>query len=137
MAEYVYMVWDLYDGVRSGIADYRSKPHFFESLFHDDDDRCIDEFKLTPIDSRTLELAQEQWAIYRAWEKRFHSGAEPLETHPGHGGVDTRYDELEELLRSSIRANSPALTVGGRFRAREEQSDLPDGCLRDMEVEWF
>ena len=106
MAEYVYTVWDLYDGVRSGIADYRGEPHFFESLFSDDDDQCIDEFKLTPIDRRTLELAQEQWAIYRVWEKRFRSGAEPLETHPGHGGV------------------------GGRFRAREEPSDLPDGCLR-------
>lgn len=28
-AEQVYVVWNLWDGVRSGIADYDGAPHFF------------------------------------------------------------------------------------------------------------
>ncbi len=64
MTEHVYVVWAIYDGVRSGIANYHGKPHYFESSFSDNKDDYINEFKLTPIDHRTLELAQEQWAIY-------------------------------------------------------------------------
>ena len=75
--------------------------------------------------------------IYRAWEKRFHSGLEPNETHPGHGGVNARYDELEARVQSSIRAGSVTARVGGGFRAKEEQPDLPLGCLREMEVDWL
>ncbi len=137
MVEHVYMVWDLYDGVRSGIADYEGNPHYFESIYSEDSEEHTDEFRLTPVDQKTLKLAQEQWSIYRDWEKRFHSGLEPSETHPGHGGVDARYDQLEARVQSSIEAGPVTKTVSGRFRAKEEQPDLPVGCLRDMEVEWL
>ncbi len=104
MPEQVYMVWDIYDGVRSGIADFHGEPHYFESRFSEDIDDFSELFDLKKIDAKTLEIAIEQWAIYRDWEAEFHSGQVSLQTHPGHGGVDERYDELEAELKPRISA---------------------------------
>ena len=104
MSEKVYMVWDIYDGVRSGIADYVGEPHYFECVFDDQEQEFSKTFELKSIDSDTLSNAQEQWLIYRAWEENYHQGLEPLETHPGHGGVDDRYDELERLIKDKLEA---------------------------------
>ena len=136
MTEHVYMVWDIYDGVRSGIADYAGKPHYFNCVF--DKDACdhTNEFELTPVDSELLKLAKEQWGIYRAWERRFHSGSEELDTHPGHRGTDPRYDELDEQIKTKLQSLSPTRTVGARFTAKDDQRERPDGCLLEMEVEW-
>ena len=137
MSNRVYMVWDYYDGVRSGIADYDGQPHYFECQFDTDADEFSDRYDLYRISDETLELALEQWAIYRDWELRFHSGSEPHETHPGHGGIDGRYDELERLVRSTIKKNSISATVDGVFRPIEDQPELPVGCLRELEVDWL
>lgn len=130
------MVWDIYDGVRSGIADYAGQPHYFNCLFDKEAQEFSNSFELTPVDDETLRLAQEQWAIYRAWELRFHSGLETSETHPGYGGLDHRYDELEEQIQSAIQSLRPSVTVQASFSAKDDQPELPVGCLREMEVEW-
>lgn len=136
MREHVYMVWDIYDGVRSGIADYLGEPHYFECVVDDQEQEYSNNFELKPIDRETLLEAQEQWSIYRAWEAKFHGGSEVLETHPGHGGVNQRYDELERLVKDRLEAIPVATSVPASFQAKEDQPELPDGCLREMEVVW-
>ena len=137
MAEQVYMVWDYYDGVRSGIADYFGKPYYFEPSLNFDEDDEIPEYALKPIDDETLAIAQEQWTIYRDWEIRFHSGKEDTDSHPARGGPETHYAKLQAKLDAALEAESATVAVGGRFKAKAEQPELPYGCLREMEVEWL
>jgi hypothetical protein len=129
------MVWDLYDGIRSGLAEFHGAPHYFECVFQDDN--YTDTFELRPIDSLLLAEATEQWSIYRAWERRFHSGEASLDTHPGHGGVVPRYDELERSINARLESlvEHPIL-ASADFRVVSDQPALPDGCLREVEVLW-
>ncbi|MEV6410365.1 hypothetical protein [Kribbella sp. NPDC051718] len=94
--ERVYIESDRYDGPWAGVADVGGVAHYFQALEGLDMDRRV--FQVWPIVGETLALEQEQWAIYVRWNDRHEAGEEPLATHPGHGGVDSRYDELEQLL---------------------------------------
>jgi hypothetical protein len=135
--ERVYMVWDIYDGVRSGIADYRGRPHYFDCALDPDNGGYADAYELWPIDRQLLALATERWALYRAWERRFHSGEVPGETHPGHRGQNHRYDELGDRIDQWLKMRGPAARRAlAEFRACADQRELPYGCLREVEVEW-
>lgn len=136
MRQHVYMVWDIYDGVRSGIADFNGKPHHFKSRFDDEADDYSEVFDLKRVDEETLRLALEQWAIYRKWEADYHSGKVPLDTHPGHGGIDKRYDELELLLKQRISETSVCAQANAEFTPKQHQVPRPEGCLLDMDVTW-
>lgn len=50
------MVWDLYDGARSGLADLNGAPHYFSCIFNDE---YTDEFELSPVSESYLALALE------------------------------------------------------------------------------
>lgn len=76
-------------------------------------------------------------AIYRIWEAKFHRGPEPLETHPGHGGIVPEYDELSEWLNGQIKTLTPIPSLyTATFRALPGQDELPVGILRALEVAW-
>lgn len=135
--EKVHVVWDYYDGVRSGIADFGGAPHYFASLFDDRADAYSDRFQLFPVDADFIALALRQWTIFRAWEARFHRGLVPLETHPGHGGVDAEYDDLSRRLDEQIKTLDPTSALQAAiFRAVPGQEELPAGVLRELEVAW-
>jgi len=135
--EPVHMIWDLYDGIRTGVADFCHAPHYFASLYDETDEAYSDNFRLYPVDDVFMEHARRNWVMYRAWERRFHAGEVPLDTHPGGGGVNPEYDAnkswLEERL-SGLRA-LPGL-YRARFRTLPGQGSLPIGILRDTEVAW-
>ncbi|GAA1857977.1 hypothetical protein [Asanoa iriomotensis] len=88
--EPVHVELDWYDGIRSGIAAVDGVPHYFRSENFTD---LIDEgaYLVWPADDEVLALEREQSAIYFAAQARG-------DRHPGEGGVDARYDELELLL---------------------------------------
>jgi len=134
------MVWEYYDGPRSGIADFGGEPHYFESGWcdvGDVGDDVDDVFALAPVDAETLALAREQWTIWRAWELAFHSGLVTQETHPGHGGRDARYDELEALLEHRIAVPmNPQVVATASFEADAQGPDLPRGMMRELLVTW-
>lgn len=135
--ERVHMVWDFYDGVRSGIADYRGAPNHFDCAFDGDKDEYSDVYRLWPVDSELLDLATEQWHRYTAWERRVHSGEVSRETHPGHRGQDPRYDELEDRIDHRLKAlGAPVSRALATFRACSDAPELPAGNLRELEVEW-
>lgn len=117
MPEKVYMIWDWYDGPREGIADFLGRPHYFKCLFDKVTDEYSDDFELTPVNEATLKLAEEKWNIYCAWEDRHHRGMVDVDTHPGHGGIDPRYDELKSLVDSYIAATPVTGILRGVFRA--------------------
>lgn len=134
--EPVLMVWDYYDGVRSGVALYLGEPHYFDCEF-DHAAGYTNVFRLWPMNQTLLALATEQWRIYRAWERRFHSGEVSVETHPGNRGQNSRYDEIEDQLDQYFGSlGEPAYRAVADFDARKYQPDLPDGCLKELEVTW-
>jgi hypothetical protein len=135
--ERVFMVWDIYDGARSGLACLRGKPHYFDCEIDRVHGGYTDIYQLWPIDEELLTLATAQWQLYRAWELRFHSGDVPLETHPGHRGQNARYDDLEdEIHRRLSLLGTPTCRALADFRACAHQPELPAGCLRELEVQW-
>jgi hypothetical protein len=104
--ERVYVESDWYDGPRAGIADISGQPHRFSSLFDEAQDQYLGTFLVWPVDKDILALEIEQWQIFVDWNVRFESGEAHVESHPGNGGLDPRWDELEMLLERS-RATVP------------------------------
>lgn len=117
--EKVYVENEWYDGPRKGVADYKGVPHRFIANF-DELKGYEDTFKLFPVTDEELTLEIEQWKIYVEWNKKYESGELTVDSHPGHGGIDKRWDEIEELLspkRDIIPSN--AIDADATF----EQSD--------------
>jgi len=96
--EKVYVENDWYDGPRNGIANYKGLPHRFVANF-DELKGYEDTFKLFPVTDDELSLEIEQWRIFVEWNKRYESGEAEVDTHPGHGGINQRYDEINKILR--------------------------------------
>jgi hypothetical protein len=63
-----------------------------------------------------VELEREQWAIFASWSERYEAGTAGLETHPGHGGIDARYDELTSLLAPYREAPDDVRRLVGELR---------------------
>jgi hypothetical protein len=81
--EICHTVTDWYDGPRGGIADFCSKPHLFQSNFIDSaPDDATEVFLLVPLDPDVVQLALEDWCIWRRWETAFYSNTATQATHP-------------------------------------------------------
>jgi hypothetical protein len=93
---YVENAW--YDGPRQGIADFNGKPHRFIANF-DELTGYKDTFRLYPIQSEELQLEIEQWSIFVEWNRKYENGEVQVDTHPGHGNINQRYDEIETILK--------------------------------------
>ncbi len=135
--EKVHTIRDIYDGIRSGTADLSGAPHYFASLFDDKMDDYTQHFRLYAVSAQFMEREPRRPAVYRTWEAKFHRGLEPLETHPGHGGIVPEYDEPSEWLNEQIKALTPIPSLyTATFRELPGQDELPMGILRALEVAW-
>lgn len=65
--ERVYVENEWYHGPCGGIADINGRPHRFKALFDEAEDQCLGTFFIRPVDVTTVELEQEQWRIFAAW----------------------------------------------------------------------
>jgi hypothetical protein len=122
--ERVYVENDWYDGPRSGVADINGIPHRFRSNFDEQLDEYLGTFLVWPIDDQALALEIEQWQIFIAWNTTYEAGEATTESHPGHGGISARWDELERLLKQS-RTEVPAAAL----QATAEMHDV-EGSVR-------
>ena len=102
--ETVYVENEWYDGPRAGVSDINGVPHRFKSLFDEKDDKYLGTFLVWPIDQAALKLEIEQWRIFVAWNALYESGAASLESHPGQGGIDGRWDDIDARLKESTEA---------------------------------
>jgi hypothetical protein len=134
--ECVYTVWNYYDGVRSGLAEYSGKPHYFHCEWNENEDDYADIFTLTPVDDETLSLAIEQWAIWLEWEHKFHKGELLQSTHPALPGQHQRYAELKAILDTRISESAHRTRARATFRPIANQSLGTSGTMRQLEVEW-
>jgi len=135
--ERVHQIWDIYDGVRTGVADLNGAPHYFSSQFDDCDPDHLDSFKLYPVDDEFMRRAQRHWTIFRDWEHQFHSGEAEQKTHPGLGGINAEYDELASWLDHEVkRLSALPMHYAANFRALPSQGALPRDMLPQLEVAW-
>ena len=135
--ERVHVIWDFYDGVRTGIADLDGTPHYFASQFDEGFDDYSDNFKLHPVGPEFMRRAVRNWNIYRAWERKFYNDEADIKTHPGHGGIDAEYDQLRSWLdKQVVLLEALPSLYRAKFRALPDQEGLPGGMLRELEVIW-
>ncbi|MFG2059030.1 hypothetical protein ACGFI9_33925 [Micromonospora sp. NPDC048930] len=113
--ERVYAELEWYDGPRAGLADINGKPHYFQGLDYDHTDEA-DEYRVWPASAAAVELEREQWAIFARWNERYEAGTEGPESHPGQGGIDARYDELDLLLAPYRQVPDDARLLAGELR---------------------
>ena len=100
----VYVENEWYDGPRAGVADINGLPHRFKSLFDEKEDQYLGTFIVWPIDKLELERELEQWWIFVQWKTLYETGKADTQSHPGQGGINARWDELEVLLQPSRAA---------------------------------
>jgi hypothetical protein len=97
--EHVYVESDYCDGPRSGIANVDGVPHRFVCQFDETGQKWSDAFLVEPIDEETLVLEIEQYRIFVDWNDRNEGNDVMASSHPGNGGIDTRWDEIEAILQ--------------------------------------
>jgi hypothetical protein len=95
--EKVFVELEWYDGMRAGIANVQGVPHYFrtEDYIHPADEVTFLTWKL---DEEGLAQEIECWEIFVDWNDRYEAGEATADSHPGSGGLNARYDELERLL---------------------------------------
>ncbi len=117
MGEQVLTENDYYDGPKSGTAFFAGAPHRFFAIFDESEDEFSEFFLLWPIGDNELRLEIEQWCIFVDWNDQYEAGVATTESHPGNGGINARWDEIERLLRESRRApQSGAIRAKASFR---------------------
>jgi hypothetical protein len=127
--ERVYVEIEWYDGPRAGIADVEGVPHRFKSQFDEAEDEYLGTYWVWPVDGDTLDLEIEQWKIFVAWNDLYEAGDSDVSAHPGHGGINKRWDEIQNQLQA-IREYVPEDAKSARVKVERmdhKQRYLPSG----------
>lgn len=106
-AGHVHVEHEWFDGPVGGVADIDGIPHRFLRRFDLAADDHATDFFIWPITPEDLQLERAHWLIFVAWNRRYEAGEEDVSTHPGNGGRETLWGQLEEALRTG-RSRPPA-----------------------------
>jgi len=111
-AEYekIYTVFDFYDGIRTGIADFNGAHHYYERPSDEAQGDWADYFLLKPIDEETFQLAMEDWAIWQRWYAASLARETTVDTHPALPEDRARHDEIQAILKRRLVVN-PATDI--------------------------
>ena len=134
--EEVLTVTDYYDGPRKGIANFQGLPHFYECIFDEAEDEYSDLYRLTPISQPILELAKEDWAIWKRWEAAFRSGKTTIESHPALPQDRPRHEEIRAILDSALTTNTAVCVTQRGLFERLGSEEYPKGVIRRLQVRW-
>ena len=135
MFEVVYTVTNYYDGPRAGVALVDGIPHYFESQWKDIDSSDNDIFLIQPVTPEILELALEDWAIWKRWETAFHKGETSKETHPALPDELGRHKQLEQILNEALEIN-PNISIKARADFKVDRARPVEYGMKNLIVEW-
>ncbi|HZB31179.1 MAG TPA: hypothetical protein VE465_13530 [Streptosporangiaceae bacterium] len=120
--ERVHVEHEWYDGPRAGLADVGGVVHYFQAVPDSyRSEEFDDKFLVWPAGAGAFALEREQWAIFVAWNSRYEAGMASVDSHPGTGGVDPRYDELESLLAAHRVVPGDAMPLVAEWRPVDRQ----------------
>jgi hypothetical protein len=105
--EHVFVEIEWYDGPRAGVANVNGEPHRFVSNWDEEEGEYLGTFLVWPVGPEELALEQEQWRIFAAWNAEYEAGKADTATHPGHPGMNKRWDEIASQL-AVCRDTTPA-----------------------------
>jgi hypothetical protein len=95
--------YNWYDGPRSGVADYKGKPYYFESQWEDLNNLESDSFKLSPISKNLLSLVIEYWQLWKKLEEAYKQGLTTQETHPFLPSDAHEGKRLDQILKNELK----------------------------------
>jgi hypothetical protein len=101
----VFTVWDFFDIPRSGVANFRGSPHFYDCIFDEEADSYSLVYVLTPIGEEAFEAAKENWEIVLRYCAAVNSGKVAPETLPALPEERTRHQETKQIIQESIASN--------------------------------
>jgi hypothetical protein len=134
--ELVYTVTEYYDGPRQGVANFKGQPHFYDCGFSEEQDDYSDLYRLTPIPRQVLELAIEDWAIWKRWEMAFYTGKVTMDSHPALPEERARHEEIDAILGKALKTDPDNCVIqAGSFEVIGTPV-LPKGVLRPLQVRW-
>ncbi|MBV9850347.1 MAG: hypothetical protein JO250_11790 [Armatimonadetes bacterium] len=132
----MHTVADYYDGPREGIANFGGAPHAYRCVFDEAANDWSDVFLLHPVDDETLQLALEDWRIWRRWEREFHEGRVTVHSHSALPEDRRRHEQLTRILEARLRFSPVgALQAKADFRGAVSSPDTP-GIMRPLLVRW-
>jgi hypothetical protein len=100
--EKIYTVFDFYDGIRSGVADFGGVPHYYECAIDAAKQDFADYFLLRPIDEETFRLVMEDWEIWQRWYAASQAGETSVDTHPALPEDHPRHIEIQKILADRL-----------------------------------
>ena len=122
MRERVLVELEWYDGPRVGVAYVKGVPHRFSSNYDETDDEYLGSFKVWPINELDLSYEVEQWKIFVDWNNEYELGKADTSTHPGTGGINKRWDELQVILKQSREFHPSSMhTLRAEFFSMENR----------------
>ena len=111
-------------------------PHLYESIWDDVLDNYSTSFRLSPVSNSILELALEDWNIWRRWETAFHRGETTKDTHPALPIDARRHEELKRLLKHKLIIDAGNFVLAtAEFRVRDN-NPRPEYGMKPLEVKW-
>jgi hypothetical protein len=132
--ERVHTMTDFYDGPRGGIADFDGRPYSYRARF-DEATGYSDVFDLRAVDDETLQLAVEDWEIWKRWEDAFLAGQAAQDTHPALPEDRERHREIAAVLPQRLDAlPGPVVEATAEFRAIPGKPHSGRG--RWLQVRW-
>jgi hypothetical protein len=92
--EFVYLIDDWWDGPKSGMADFKGIPHYFERIFDEKKDDWSENYRIRKITEEEQSLLIERTQLFQEWieESKMNNKPHPLEEH-------LRYKVINELLK--------------------------------------
>lgn len=100
--ELVHAVYDYWDQPRSGVADFKGKPHWFERIFDEKRDEYSSEFWLIPLSSKGMVLVKQQFDIFLRWREAFDRGEVDHSTHPALPQEKETFESLQLALEKEL-----------------------------------
>ena len=132
--EPVHEITHFHDRPRGGVANFRARPHYFESEFDEAADDYSSTFRLSPVDSDVVTLATEIRAISERWWMAFYGGRITNEMPRALPEDLARYAELQRLVGSRLRIDPDHYV---RAKAEFRTSPAWNGIgLASSEVQW-
>ncbi|HYC88130.1 MAG TPA: hypothetical protein VEO54_02875 [Thermoanaerobaculia bacterium] len=127
--EAVHAVFDYYDGVRGGVADFQGRPHAFRRELDEQSHDWSNFYRLKPLAEEELRTVMADWSIWTRWLTAYRAGRTGADTHPALPEDRPAHEQIADAVAAAMSVDENSRVVWGKFHGRVP----PDG---ELEVQW-